>query len=109
MQHEYLKIISVNICFILFSIPIYAEMTAEDMTLQRVEGKTFKSKWNGYDLSTTFKKNGKVTGKTGPGGQWITDGTYKVREDGTICVDWNNPQWQDGCRHYGTTNTIITK
>ena len=70
-------------------------------------GKTYKSKFGAYDLSVTFKKNGKVSGRTGPQGSWMSNGKYNIQKDGTVCIDWDHPQWMDHCRLYGSPNRVI--
>lgn len=98
-------------CFVFafYSIQISADMSVEEITLERIIGNTFKSKYGAHDLSVTFKKNGDVFGRTGPGGQWISNGRYEVSNDGTVCIDWHNPRWKDQCRYYGSPNRVIAK
>ncbi|GEM_PF-3405456 len=74
-------------------------MSVSEMTKARLVGKTYKSKYGGTDLVITYKKDGKVYAKSG---QWTSGGTYKVKEDGTLCVNFDNSQWTDFCRLFST-------
>ena len=74
-------------------------MSVSEMTKARLVGKTYRSQYGDSDLIMKFKENGKVYGQNGP---WTSSGTYEIKEDGTLCVNWDNSQWKDFCRLFST-------
>ncbi len=73
--------------------PLHADMSAGEVTKARLEGKTYC----GNGACTTFNKNGTISGTSGP---WTATGSYEVKDTGTVCLRWNNPQWQSKCINY---------
>ena len=41
-----------------------------------------------------YGPDGKISGKSGT---YTATGAYEVRDDGTVCTKWDNPQWKSGC------------
>lgn len=41
---------------------------------------------------------GRMSGETICGDtRYLSTGTYRIRDDGADCVEWDNPDWDDGC------------
>lgn len=41
---------------------------------------------------------GRMAGETICGGtRYLSTGSYRIRDDGADCVEWDNPAWDDGC------------
>ena len=70
-------------------------MSAQEITMERVAGKTYCDSKS----CTTFNKNGTISGVSGP---WSSSGTYKVKDDGTVCLYWSDPNWakNNSCHQY---------
>lgn len=81
----------------LFSSGVYGADSL--LFLQRqIIGNTVCGKSRGYDTCIHYKEDGTMSGKsTGAYGTYYSKGTYKIRDDGTLCVSWEDPKWDSSC------------
>lgn len=69
--------------------------TAETVK-SRVVGNTGCGEGQWGSACQYFAKDGSVKGKNMSRGA-TNSGTYEIKDDGSICVSWSNPQWRGGC------------